>query len=246
MSKVAIIGGSGLDKLATLTNTREHWPTTAYGKTSAPILEGSLGDREIYFLARHGSDHSIPPHKINYRANIAALRNLDVEDVLGITAVGGIAPTTSPRRIVIPEQIIDYTYGREHTFSDGLDFTVQHVDFTYPFCHRLRQELLTAASAIDISIEAEGIYGATQGPRLETAAEIARMAHDGCTIVGMTGMPETSLAREAGLNYANCSLVVNWAAGIVDGTIDLDEIGQNLRFGIDDVLDLVVAWLERH
>ena len=245
MSKVAIIGGSGLDALPGLTDFREHRLTTAYGKTSAPILEGTLADREVYFLARHGRDHAIPPHQINYRANIAALTMLEIKDVLAITAVGGIVRTTPPRRIVVPDQIIDYTYGREHTFSDGLDLTVQHVDFTYPFSNTLRQDLITAAGKNNIPIETHGTYGATQGPRLETAAEIVRMAADGCTIVGMTGMPEASLAREVGLNYANCSLVVNWAAGIAKGPIELDEISQHLITGMEDVLDLTAAWLQR-
>lgn len=245
MSKVAIIGGSGLDSLPGLTNFREHRLTTAYGKTSAPILEGTLANRQVYFLARHGRDHEIPPHQINYRANIAALTMLEIKDVLAVTTVGGIVRTTPPRRIVIPDQIIDYSYGRKHTFSDGLGLTVQHVDFTYPFSHKLRQELITAADKSNIPIETHGTYGATQGPRLETAAEIVRMAGDGCTIVGMTGMPEASLAREVGLSYANCSLVVNWAAGIAKGPIKLDEISQHLATGMEDVIDLAAAWLQR-
>lgn len=245
MSKVAIIGGSGLDNFSPLTNAREHQPITPYGKTSAPIVEGSVGNIPVYFLPRHGRDHSIPPHRVNYRANIAALKHLDVEDVVAITAVGGIASGTPPQRIVIPDQIIDYTYGREHTFSDGLDNTVQHVDFSYPFCARLRQELIVAALAVGISVETSGTYGATQGPRLETAAEIERMARDGCTIVGMTGMPEAGLAREAGLNYANCSFVVNWAAGIADGTIDMDELNQHITTGTEEILTLLTAWLQQ-
>ena len=245
MRSVAIIGGSGLDKLVALTDIREHRAATRYGQASGPILHGTVADREIFFLARHGSGHTLPPHRINYRANIAALRDLGVSDIVAITAVGGISAIAMPRRIVIPNQIIDYTYDREHTFSGGLDDTVQHIDFTYPYGEELRQELIGAASAIDLRIEPHAIYGATQGPRLETSAEIARMARDGCTVVGMTGMPEASLAREAGLNYANCSLVVNWAAGIADGPIDLDEINRNLSDGMKDVLTLIVEWLRR-
>jgi 5'-methylthioinosine phosphorylase len=245
MANLAIIGGSGLDRLAILKDAREQRPATRYGQASGPIVHGRLSDKEVYFLARHGSGHTIPPHRINYRANIAALAELGVSDVLAVTAVGGIASTVPPRKIVIPHQIIDYTHGREHTFSDGLDFTVQHVDFTDPFCERLRQELIDAAAAIDLAIEPRGTYGATQGPRLESAAEIARLARDGCTIVGMTGMPEAGLAREAGLNYVNCSLVVNWAAGIGGGVIELDEIDRNLSDGMVDVLTLVTGWLQR-
>ena len=245
MAKIALIGGSGLDRIATFKNVREHRPSTPYGQTSGPILHGELAHEEIFFLPRHGRGHTIPPHRINYRANVAALAELGVVDVVAVTAVGGISTTAPPRTIVIPDQIIDYTYGREHTFSDGLDFDVRHVDFTEPYCADLRRELVEAAAAIGLAIEASGTYGATQGPRLESAAEIARLARDGCSIVGMTGMPEAGLAREAGLNYANCSLVVNWGAGIAEGIINLDDIGRNLAAGMDDVIGLVTAWLQR-
>jgi 5'-methylthioinosine phosphorylase len=245
MAGVAIIGGSGLDRLTTISDARECRSATRYGPTSGPVLHGRMADKEVHFLARHGSGHTIPPHRINYRANIAALAELGVTDIVAITAVGGISSRLPPRRIAIPDQIIDYTYGREQTFSDGLDATVQHVDFTHPFCERIRRELIDAAAAIGLRIEASGVYGATQGPRLESAAEIARLARDGCDVVGMTGMPEAGLAREAGLNYANCSLVVNWAAGVAEGAIDLDEIGRNLADGMKDVLSLIGAWLGR-
>lgn len=245
MASVGIIGGSGLDRLAGLTDIIKHQLTTRYGQTSAPIVQGRLAGIDVYYLARHGTGHTVAPHRINYRANIAALADLGVSDIVAITAVGGISTTARPRRIVIPDQIIDYTSGREHTFHDGFDFTVRHVDFSYPFCANIRQELIDAAAALDLTIELSGTYGVTQGPRLESAAEIARMARDGCAVVGMTAMPEAGLAREAGLNYANCSLVVNWAAGIADGPIDPDEITRNLNTGMADLLALITAWL-RH
>jgi 5'-methylthioinosine phosphorylase len=246
MTNIAIIGGSGFDNFTTLTGVRELRQVTRFGQPSGSILSGTFAGREIFFLARHGSGHTIPPHKINYRANIAALRELGATEIIAVTAVGGIAASTPPRRIVIPNQIVDYTYGREHTFSDGLDSVVQHIDFTYPFSEPLRDEIICAAAQISLPIEPTGVYGATQGPRLETAAEISRMAKDGCTIVGMTGMPEASLAREAGLNYANCSLVVNWAAGVVDGAIEFAEIEQHLKLGMASVQHLIKAWLEIH
>ncbi|HCU89239.1 MAG TPA: S-methyl-5'-thioinosine phosphorylase [Gammaproteobacteria bacterium] len=245
MSKIAIIGGSGLDVFSALSPIRSHQPVTPYGKPSAPVIEGRVGKQSLCFLPRHGTNHAIPPHCINYRANIAALKHLQVEDVVAITAVGGIAPTTPPRQIVIPDQIIDYTYDREHTFSDGLDNTVKHIDFSYPYCERLRQQLICAAQKVGVSAETSGTYGVTQGPRLETAAEIKRMARDGCTVVGMTGMPEAALAREVQLNYANCSIVVNWAAGITNGTIDLDKLEQNLKTGMEKVLALILNWVEQ-
>ncbi|MFT4580359.1 MAG: 5'-methylthioinosine phosphorylase [Gammaproteobacteria bacterium] len=244
MTNIAIIGGSGLDNFTALRDVRELRQVTRFGQPSGSILCGKFAGREILFLARHGSGHTIPPHKINYRANIAALRDLGATEIIAVTAVGGIAATAPPCRVVIPHQIIDYTYGREHTFSDGLDDVVQHIDFTYPFSDRLRAELIRAAAQISLPVEPTGVYGATQGPRLESAAEISRMANDGCTIVGMTGMPEASLAREAGLSYVNCSLVVNWAAGVVDGTIELTEIEQHMNLGMTSVQRLIKAWLE--
>ena len=240
---VAIIGGSGLDELSTMQNANEIQPMTRFGKPSGAVVEGRFGNQRIFFLPRHGHNHTIPPHQINYRANIAALADLGVENVIAVTAVGGIVPTTPPRKLVIPDQIIDYTHSREHTFSDGFDNTVEHIDFTYPYSQRLREELIRAGREINIDLESTGTYGATQGPRLETAAEIARMKQDACSVVGMTGMPEASLAREAGLDYANISLVVNWAAGVEKGTINLHEIENHLSVGIIDVLHLIEAWL---
>jgi len=241
MGKLAIIGGSGLGDLAALENVTELRPPTPYGQISAPLKCGTIGDTEVVFLARHGVGHTIPPHRINYRANVIALAEHGVTDVIAVTAVGGIVASTPPGRIVIPDQIIDYTYGREHTFSDGIGSPVNHIDFTHPFTDALRRRILRAAEFTDREVETDGVYGATQGPRLESAAEIKRMARDGCTIVGMTGMPEAALAREAGLAYANCSLVVNWAAGTTDAAISLDEIHRQLETGMRDVVGLLIA-----
>lgn len=245
MAGLAIIGGSGLGQMAMLESIGEINSQTRYGASSGPISQGRFAGKEVYFLARHGTGHTIPPHLINYRANIAALAELGVVDVLAITAVGGISTAVPPRKIVVPDQIVDYTHGREHTFSDGADVALRHVDFTNPYCERIRRELIDAAASIHLAIEPAGTYGTTQGPRLESAAEITRLARDGCTIVGMTGMPEAGLAREAGLNYANCSLVVNWAAGVADGAIDMDEINLNLNEGMAQLLRLIGTWLQR-
>lgn len=238
---LAIIGGSGLDKLVSLQETHRTSPATPYGAISAPLIHGKLGDVDIVFLARHGNEHTIPPHRINYRANIWALANCGIRDVFAVTAVGGIAAETPPGRIVVPDQIIDYTAAREHTFFDGIGAPVNHIDFTYPFSEALRQRLIGAAASESLPVEERGTYGATEGPRLETGAEIARLARDGCTLVGMTGMPETALAREAGLNYANCSLVVNWAAGITEEIISIEEIGRQLEAGMRDVVRVLAA-----
>ena len=239
MTKLASIGGSGLDKLGTLTVLHEHRLLTSYGAPSAALLEGTLDGTPVVFLPRHGPTHALPPHAINYRANIAALRDFGVETILAVTAVGGIGAGASPGIIVIPDQIIDYTWGREHTFYDGKDGTLDHVEFGTPYSAPWRARLIAAGHSLGLPMLETGTYGATQGPRLETAAEIARMARDGCTIVGMTGMPEAALAREAGLGYANCALVVNWAAGLSDLAISLADIERELKDGISGVVRLL-------
>lgn len=242
-ARIAIIGGTGLDSLEELHIETKHIVQTPYGSPSALLQTGTLFDHPVVFLPRHGSEHQLPPHKINYRANIAALAKFNVEKILGITAVGGIAKNASPRSIVLPDQLIDYTYAREHTFYDGVDGCVEHIDFTNPFCPLLRQDLISAAERSSVSITPLGVYGVTQGPRLETAAEIRRMAHDGCTVVGMTAMPEAALAREVGMNYANCSIVVNWAAGIENRQITMQEIVDNLSAAQTNFKALIKSWM---
>jgi 5'-methylthioinosine phosphorylase len=216
MKPLAIIGGTGIDELEGLEVLREHSLPTPFGEPSRPVQEGRLGSAQLFFLQRHGSPGAIPPHLINYRANLWALKMLDVDGIIAINAVGGITAAMRPGRLLIPDQLIDYTWGREHTFDDGREGEVMHIDFTEPYERALRQELLAAARAAEISHEAAGVHGITQGPRLETSAEIQRMARDGCDVVGMTGMPEASLARELGIPYASICMVVNPAAGLSD------------------------------
>ena len=228
MSRLAIIGGTGLTRLKELKITHREVVSTPYGAASAPFTHGLLADREVVFLARHGYSHTIPPHMINYRANLWALRHIGVEEVVAIGAVGGIHPDIPPERLVIPDQIVDYTWSRAHTFFEQDLPQVTHIDFSKPYCERLRQRLIGAAQAVSLDMRASGTYGATQGPRLETAAEINRLERDGCDIVGMTGMPETALARELGLCYAACAVCVNWAAGRGAEEITMAQIQQTL------------------
>lgn len=216
MKPLAIIGGTGIDELEGLEVLREHPLHTPFGNPSRPVQEGRLGSAQLFFLQRHGSPGAIPPHLINFRANLWALRMLDVGGIIAINAVGGITAAMRPGRLLIPDQLIDYTWGREHTFDDGRDGEVLHIDFTEPYERGLREQLLAAAKAADIPHAAAGVHGITQGPRLETSAEIQRMARDGCDVVGMTGMPEASLARELGIPYASICMVVNPAAGLSD------------------------------
>ncbi|HXF46974.1 MAG TPA: S-methyl-5'-thioinosine phosphorylase [Burkholderiaceae bacterium] len=209
----AIIGGSGLAKLSALEAPRRQVMRTPYGEPSGALTFGRLSGCEVVFLARHGYGHTIAPHEINYRANIWALKELKVEGVIAVATVGGIRADLGPGALVVPDQIIDYTHSRKSTFFEGADAPVTHVDFTQPYSARLRRALLEAARACGEPVVDGATYACTQGPRLETAAEIERIARDGGDIVGMTGMPEAALAREAGLDYAALAVVVNRAAG---------------------------------
>jgi len=244
MPKLAVIGGTGLTEIKELKVIKQETVETPYGSVSAPFMLGELAGTEIIFLARHGVGHTIPPHKINYRANIWSLQKLGVTHVVGVAAVGGIHAQIPPEKIIIPEQIIDYTYGREHTFfAENLEH-VTHIDFTRPYCDELRNILLAAANGLNINVFAGGTYAATQGPRLETAAEINRLQNDGCDIVGMTAMPEAALAKELGLCYASCALCVNWAAGKnVDSKkeITMQEIQQALDNGMGQIKQILAS-----
>ena len=240
MTTVAIIGGSGLTKLKNLHITRREVIRTPFGEPSAPMVFGQLGGREAVFLPRHGPGHTIPPHEVNYRANIWALKQTGVTKVIAVNAVGGISPDfLASGTLVIPDQIIDYTYGRAHTFFGSEHKKVTHVDFSYPYCEELRKVLIAAAKPANLAVVGQGTYGATQGPRFETAAEILRMEKDGAHIVGMTGMPEAGLAREFELCYASVSLVVNPAAGKTKAAISLKEIENNLEKGMVKVRTLL-------
>jgi 5'-methylthioadenosine phosphorylase len=209
----AIIGGSGLAKLSALQHTRRQVMRTPYGEPSGALTYGQFGGREVVFLARHGYGHTIAPHEINYRANIWALKEIGVQGVFAVATVGGVRLDLGPSTLVVPDQIIDYTHSRKSTFFEGAEARVTHIDFTLPYSARLREMLLAAARAVGEKVVDGATYACTQGPRLETAAEIERIARDGGDIVGMTGMPEAALAREAGLEYAALGVVVNHAAG---------------------------------
>lgn len=219
--------------------------STPFGEPSGPITRGSLFGQEVLFLPRHGYSHDLPPHQVNYRANLWALREAGAEAVLAVAAVGGIRADMGPGRLVVPDQIIDYTWGRSSTFfesvRDGLSESVTHIDFTEPYCDELRQNLLKAAFAANIKLVDGGTYAATQGPRLETAAEIERLERDGCHLVGMTGMPEAALARELGVCYACCAVVANWAAGKAEGVITMEDIDENLKGGMEQLGELLAS-----
>jgi 5'-methylthioinosine phosphorylase len=210
---LGIIGGTGLAQLENLKVMRREIARTPYGEASQPLIFGELAGEQVVFLARHGGGHTIPPHAVNYRANIWALHTAGVKSLLAIATTGSIAPDLNPGDLVLPDQIIDYTYGRKNTYHDGIDFPVKHIDFTYPYSEDLRNLCKLAAANINHKLHDGGVYACSQGPRLETAAEINRFERDSATIVGMTGMPEAALARELGLDYAAICPVANHAAG---------------------------------
>ena len=243
MTTLAIIGGTGLSQLTALNNPRSEAINTPYGNPSAEFIIGEIQNKSVVFLARHGNPHAIPPHKINYRANIWAFKHLGVQNIIAVAAVGGITPEMIPTSLAIPDQIIDYTYSREHTFFDGIEGNVTHIDFTYPYCQKLRAGLITAAKTSNLHVSPIGTYGCTQGPRLESAAEITRMERDGCDLVGMTGMPEASLAKELGLNYAALAVMANWGAGKTAGEITMAEIEENLHHGMVNTAKLLQSFI---
>ena len=236
---VAIIGGTGLTSLDTLNITHRETQSTPYGDPSSLMIRGELGGRTVVFLARHGQHHTIPPHRINYRANLWALHRIGVRQVIAVAAVGGIRDDMGPGALAFPDQIVDYTWGRHCTFFEDNLSHVTHIDFTEPYCPELRARLIEAARALGLGAREPCTYAAAQGPRLETAAEIRRMERDGCDIVGMTGMPEAALARELGLRYATCAVVANRAAGKVPGEITMAEIERNLVGGMERVKTLL-------
>ena len=227
---LAIIGGTGLTQLENLIIKRREIVRTVYGDPSQPLIFGEVNGKDVVFLARHGSGHTIPPHAVNYRANISALHQVGVTHIASVATVGGIHDELAAGVIALPEQVIDYTYGRESTFFDGDSHPVKHIDFTQPFCESLRSCWISAAFKAGVNIVDHGVYAVMQGPRLETAAEINRLEKDGATMVGMTLMPEAALARELEIHYAAICPVANYAAGRGDSThgISFDELVKNL------------------
>lgn len=243
--RLGVIGGTGTGTLFG-EGTPIELEAGPWGATSTPLRHCRLDTHEVIFLGRHGSPDapSIAPHRVNYRANIWAFRQLGVDHLLGINAVGGIAPAAVPGRLVIPDQLVDYTWGREHTYTGDRRFPLQHVDFTTPFSSALRGLLLAAGAEGGLDLLPAGTYAATQGPRLETAAEIDRLERDGCHVVGMTAMPEAGLARELDLSYAICCVVVNRAAGRSLGGMTIHaEIAASLRSGMAGVKRLIAGLL---
>jgi 5'-methylthioinosine phosphorylase len=226
---LAVIGGSGLYQFGGLENSERHALQTPFGAASGDIVTGDFHGRRLAFLARHGESHTVPPHRVNYRANLWALHAIGARRIVAVNAVGGIRDDMGPRTLVVPDQIIDYTHGRYTSFNDVEGAEVRHIDFSEPYSAGLRQAIVAAARAEGLPVVDGGCHGVTQGPRLETRAEIARMKRDGCDLVGMTGMPEAVLARELDMEFACLALVANFAAGAGDeAEISIEEIFAHL------------------
>ncbi len=241
MGRVGVIVGSGLSRLQSSGEVDSlDTGITPYGPTSASLRRHTLAGTNIVVLARHGQKHSIAPHEINYRANVWALKTAGANIVISLATVGGIGNRYGPGVIAIPDQILDYTENRAHTFFQDHE-PVTHIDFTYPFCEELRELLIHSATEANVDVVKHGTYAATQGPRLETSAEVSKLERDGADIVGMTGMPEAALARELGLCYASIALVVNHAAGRGQGVVTRSEIENVYARGTDRLLDILVA-----
>lgn len=242
---LGIIGGTGLTALDNLNISKRLIVRTPYGEPSQPLVFGEINGKEVVFLARHGGGHTIPPHAVNYRANIWALHSVGVCDLLSVATVGGIARNLIPGDIVLPNQILDYTYGRSNTYHDGVELPVRHIDFTQPYSQTMRERCLSAATDVGYQLVDGGVYACVQGPRLETAAEIDRYERDGATVVGMTGMPEAALARELGLSYAAICPVANYAAGRGDSAlaIQFEQVMPLLQQTMDKVRTVIAQYL---
>ena len=245
--KIAVIGGTGMNTWPGLEILHRLESDTLYGKPSAPLIVGRINGVQALFLARHGEGHKIPPHAINYRANLKALADAGATQVIAIAAVGAIAPWFAPGEIALPSDLIDYTHGRAHSYSDGEPgSSLQHVELMYPYTPALREALRAAASSAGVQLSGDGVMAVTQGPRLETPAEIQRLKRDGCDLVGMTGMPEAALAAELGLAYACIAVSVNWAAGLSPAGAGIhDEIHASIAAGMAKVQALLAAALPR-
>ncbi|MFL0799621.1 MAG: S-methyl-5'-thioinosine phosphorylase [Agarilytica sp.] len=242
MAVIAVIGGSGFYNFPELENQKVVSVETPYGVVD-DIVKGVWKQTPVLYLPRHGGQHRIPPHKVNYRANISALATLGAEKVVAFNATGGIGESFSPGTFVVPDQIIDYSYGRSHTFFEGDDELLSHIDFTFPFEEVMRQDLLESLRYNGVPFYDGGTYGCTQGPRLESAAEVKKLRNDGCDLVGMTLMPEAALAREKELAYVSLSFIVNWCAGVRDEVISLDKIMARLESSVPKIREVILKMI---
>lgn len=245
---IGIIGGTGLSQLFETGAISKTSFASRFGMPSDDVSFYAEAGKKVAFMPRHGHPHTVAPHLINYRANLDCLKQAGVTQIIAVNAVGGIHPSLGPAKIAVPDQIIDYTYGRQHTIYDGHKDAspgLDHIDMSFPYTALISKSLISAADTCGLQVLKSATYAATQGPRLETSAEIQRIKQDGGDMVGMTGMPEAALARELGLDYACIALSVNWAAGLVDDIITMEDINAALSVGMSDVMTIVKKTIER-
>lgn len=247
MSKIGLIGSAGLMNYANLEVLQPEAKKTPYGDPSSLLTHGLLQGKEVVLLQRNSDAGTIPPHRINYRANIWALHEAGVKHIFAFAPVNSIRTDLTPGSLVLPDQLIDYTYGRPHTFFDDNFDGTRHIDFRFPYSELLRELVITTANDMDLSITDEATYGVCQGPRLATLAEVNRLERDGCDVIGMSGMPETILARELGIEYTSICFVTHKAAGRrASVTVAQDEIGNvllNSLTGLRSLMEEVILKL---
>ncbi len=244
MTRIGVIGGSGFKALSQFESNNRFTSKTRYGEPSSALYEMEFDGSSFYFLFRHGNPHRIPPHLVNYRANLSALACQGVEIVIAINSVGAISESISVGQLVIPDQLIDYTWGREHTIDTGGERDLMHVDFTEPFDQAISRDLSNVASKLNLNVLTGAVIGVTQGPRLESAAEIRKLKADGCHLVGMTSMPEAAIARELDLRYASLSVVSNPAAGLNDYKLSYAQIREVIQLQSDSISMLLREYLK--
>ena len=241
MRKIAIIGGTGIYSPEALQGFEEKVIDTPYGPALCNI--GELAGNQVVFITRHGVGHKTAPHKVNYRANIWALKSLGTEEIFATTAVGSLNPEMKAGHFVVCSNVLDFTKSRINTFYDTPERGVVHVDFSYPYCPCVRERVIRCLEKLDIPFHKEGVYVATEGPRFESAAEIKAYAMLGGDLVGMTNMPECILAREAEMCYSTCSIVTNMAAGISPTPLSHMEVVEAMGKTINNMNKLIAAFI---
>ena len=241
MRKIAIIGGTGIYSPEALQGFEEKVIDTPYGPALCNI--GELAGNQVVFITRHGVGHKTAPHKVNYRANIWALKSLGTEEIFATTAVGSLNPEMKAGHFVVCSNVLDFTKSRINTFYDTPERGVVHVDFSYPYCPCVRERVIRCLEKMNITFHKEGVYVATEGPRFESAAEIKAYAMLGGDLVGMTNMPECILAREAEMCYSTCSIVTNMAAGISPTPLSHMEVVEAMGKSIANMNKLIAAFI---
>lgn len=242
-AEYAIIGGTGVYDPALLQDAERHSIETPYG--TAEFTLGTYAGKRVAFMPRHGYSHSVAPHKINYRANIRALKELGVHTVFATAAVGSLKKELAPGDLVLVDDFIDMTKSRALTFYEGAPEGVVHIDVTDAYCGRIRDRLATAASEHNIEVKHGGVYVCTEGPRFETAAEIRMYTSWGGDVVGMTSVPEVILAKESEMCYATVAMITNYCTGISEHPLTHQEVIDTMKDNVQKIRELFFRTIEQ-